>query len=170
MKLRCNLFVNKRGKHVETKGEFKQEVQNYTVHNSGNVVFPNSNAEIPYSQIGKIRVPNPEEKITMDVSAIEKMKRECAKAKKAHFQYAELLLGLSTLLWGAFLSAIVSKVTYEFECISVFFYTICPMLGLGSGIAYLLCRINDIEDIRNFAEKIEECIPDFDEVREDDIK
>jgi len=73
-------------------------------------------------------------------------------------------------VWGAFLSAIVSKVTYEFKCISVFFYTICPMLGLGSGIAYLLCRINDIEDIKNFAEKIEECIPDFDEVREDDIK
>ena len=155
---------------MEIKGVNDQEIQNYNVHNSGNVIYPYSNAEIPYNQLCKIRLPNPEEKILVDESVIKKIRSECIKAKKAHFPYAELLLGISTLLLGAFFSAIISKVSYEFKGISIFFYTICPMVGLGSGIAYLLCRIKDIEDIKHFAEKIEECIPNFDEIREDGIK
>ena len=64
-------------------------------------------------------------------------------------------MGLSTLLMGAFLSAIMSQVTYKFQILSVFFYTICPSLAVGCGIAYFFLRKNEIDDIKKFAEKIE---------------
>lgn len=62
------------------------------------------------------------------------------KKQKKQFPYAEVLLGSVSLLIGVFWSAILSKVTYEFTMLSIFFYTICPAGGVGAGAAYWFCR------------------------------
>lgn len=126
-------------------------------------VMPNdSNAELKYSQTYNVKVPKPEDKIVLDASCVKKIKEGCEEAKRVQFPYAEVFLGLASLLIGAFLSAILSKVTYEFKLLSVFFYTICPVGGVGAGVAYWFCRKRDITDIKLFAEKIEGYIRNFD--------
>ncbi|MDO5297783.1 MAG: hypothetical protein Q4F18_00025 [Clostridia bacterium] len=100
----------------------------------------------------------------MDASSVKKIKAECEEAKRAQFPYAEVFLGIASLLIGAFLSAILSKVTYEFKILSIFFYTICPVGGVGSGVAYWFCRKKDTADIKLFAEKVEGYIRNIEEM------
>lgn len=128
-------------------------------------IMPNdTNAELQYSQTYSVRVPKPEDKIVLDASSVRKIKEECEKAQKVQFPYAELFLGMASLLIGAFFSAILSKVTYELKFLSIFFYTICPVGGVGAGVAYWFCRRKDTSDIKLFAEKIEGCIKNIDEM------
>lgn len=131
-------------------------------------IMPNdSNATLQYSQTYNVRVPKPEDKVVLDASSVKKIKAECEMAKKTQFPYAEVFLGIASLLIGAFLSAILSKVTYEFKLLSIFFYTICPVGGVGTGVAYWFCRKKDITDIKLFAEKVEGYIRNFDETEEE---
>lgn len=128
-------------------------------------IMPNdTNAELQYSQTYSVRVPKPEDKIVLDASSVRKIKAECEKAQKVQFPYAELFLGIASLLIGAFFSAILSKVTYELKFLSIFFYTICPVGGVGAGVAYWFCRRKDTSDIKSFAEKIEGYIRNIDEM------
>lgn len=127
-------------------------------------IMPNdSNAELQYSQTYNVRIPKPQDKVVLDAYSVKKIREECQKAKEVKFSYAEVLLGIASLLIGAFLSAILSKVSYELKFLSVFFYTICPMGGVGAGIAYWFCRKKDTTDIKMLAEKIEGLIVDYDE-------
>ena len=127
-------------------------------------IMPNdSNTELQISQTYSVRVPKPEDKIVLDASSVRKIKAECEKAQKVQFPYAELFLGIASLLIGAFFSAILSKITYELKFLSIFFYTICPVGGVGAGVAYWFCRRKDSSDIKLFAEKIEGYIRNIDE-------
>lgn len=132
-------------------------VQDATIHNY-------SNAELQFSQTYNVRIPKAEAKIILDESSVKKIQDECEKAKKTSFPYGEVLLGVSSLLIGAFFSAILSKVPYELKLISVFFYSICPVCGIGCGVGYFFHRKKDTYDIKQFAEKIEECIKNIDNV------
>lgn len=144
--------------------ELYQKMLTDAISEDAENIMPNdSNTELQYKQTYNVRIPKPEDKIVLDASSVRKIKVECEKAKKVKFSYAEVLLGLSSLLIGAFFSAILSKVTYEFKMLSIFFYTICPVGGVGAGVAYWNCRKKDTTDIKLFAEKIEECITNFDE-------
>lgn len=147
--------------------EFYQSFIDSIAENAGNIMPDDSNTELQYNQTYSVRIPKPEDKILLDVSSVRKISEECEKAKKAQFPYAEVLLGIASLLIGAFLSAIISKVTYELRILSIFFYTICPMGGVGAGVAYWFCRRKDTMDIKLLAEKIEEYISNYDEKREE---
>lgn len=144
--------------------EFYQAFTSSIAEDAENIMPNDSNTELQYSQTYNVRVPKPEDKIVLDASSVKKIKAECEEAKRAQFPYAEVFLGIASLLIGAFLSAILSKVTYEFKILSIFFYTICPVGGVGSGVAYWFCRKKDTADIKLFAEKVEGYIRNIEEM------
>lgn len=144
--------------------EFYQAFTGLISEDAENIMPNDTNAELQYSQTYSVRVPKPEDKIVLDASFVRKIKAECEKAQKVQFPYAELFLGMASLLIGAFFSAILSKVTYELKLLSIFFYNICPVGGVGAGVAYWFCRRKDTSDIKLFAEKIEGYIRNIDEM------
>ena len=111
-------------------------------------------------------MPPEEKKIAINISAIRKIRYECACAKENKFTYAELWLGLSTLFFGAFFSALISKIPYKVNFLSIFFYSVCPVLGGIFCVAYFFCRKNNNRDIVQLAEKIEEYIIDPEDMEE----
>ena len=129
-----------------------------------NIMPDDSNDVLQFSQKVNIKPPKPAEKVLLDVSSVNKIKVECEKAKKIQFPYAELFLGIASLLLGAFFSALISGVNYEFNFVSILFYSICPVFGIGTGVAYFFFRKKGIVDIKEFAEKVEEHIQSSDEI------
>lgn len=125
-----------------------------------------SNHTLQYEQKHNVVLPPEEKKIAINISAIRKIRYECACAKENKFTYAELWLGLSTLFFGAFFSALISKIPYKVNFLSIFFYSVCPVLGGIFGVAYFFCRKNNNRDIVQLAEKIEEYIIDPEDMEE----
>ena len=146
--------------------EIFQSCNNVVVEETNNVISKDSNNTLRYEQTHDVVLPPEEKKIAINVSAIKKVRYECECAKKNKFTYAELWLGIATMLIGAFFSALISKVPYELNILSVLFYSICPIGGVGFGVAYFFCRNNNNRDIVQFAEKIEEYILDPEEMEE----
>lgn len=151
--------------------DFYEQIENTVVEESANVVLPNnSNTDFQYNQTFSVSVPKPGKKKLIDEACVEKIMAECAKAKKKTFPWAELLLGIATMFIGAFLSALISKMPYEFSFLSVLFYSICPILGIGCFVAYIFCRKLDGENIKKFAETVEENLQNSNYQEEEEIK
>lgn len=74
-----------------------------------------------FQSCNNVVLPPEEKKIAINISAIRKIRYECACAKENKFTYAELWLGLSTLFLGAFFSALISKIPYKVNFLSIFF-------------------------------------------------
>lgn len=106
------------------------------IEEAGNVIDEKSNHTLQYEQKHNVVLPPEEKKIAINISAIRKIRYECACAKENKFTYAELWLGLSTLFFGAFFSALISKIPYKVNFLSIFFYSVCPVLGGIFGVAY----------------------------------
>lgn len=141
---------------MQENNEILEFLTNPVTKDAGNIISINeSNDELQYSQTYNVQLPKPSDKIVFDISSINKIKETCKDAKKVKQSYSEWLLGLSTLLLGGFFSALLSQVTYEFEALSIFFYTICPVCGVGAGVAYWFCQKSNSRDITYFAAKIE---------------
>ena len=149
--------------------DLEQELVNSTIEQeaSVNITSEDSN-ELQYSQTYSVKIPKTENKVLVDVAELRKVKDICKTASNSKFSYAELFLGISTLLLGAFLSAMVSNIQYEFKIVSVFLYTICPALGLGCGVAYFFLRKKEVNDAKHLAERIVDCIDRYDE--NDEVK
>jgi lysyl-tRNA synthetase class II len=49
-------------------------------------------------------------------------------------------------------------VPYEFTFVGVLSYSICPIVGIGMGVAYFLTRRNQINDIKTFGARISEYV------------
>ena len=96
------------------------------------------------------------DKIVLDIGSIKKLQKECNEIKQAKFPYAEVCLGVASLLLGAFLSALISQVTYEFKFLSILFYSICPVGGIGCSVAYLFLRKNNVVDAKKLVDYVEE--------------
>lgn len=124
-------------------------------------VITDSSVELQYSQTYNVHLPKPEEQTLIKVSDINRIAEICDRVKDTKFSFAELFLGLSSLLIGAFLSAIVSQVHYEFGLLSIFLYTICPCAGIGFGVAYIFCRKQILYDAKQLAEKITDCLDKY---------
>lgn len=139
-----------------------------TTEEAENVISGDSNKALQYSQTYNVHVPKPEDKVVLNASSVKKIQGECQKAKEIKFPYAELFLGIASLLIGAFLSAIISQVPYELKPLGLIFYTICPVGGAGFGVAYCFCRKNDVDDTKKLATRIEEYIQDVDEVESEE--
>ena len=142
---------------------FETCVSSTVEENAETTIIDGKDSALQYSQTYNVRLPKPEEKIALNTSEILKMKEICADAKNESFSFAEVFLGASSLLLGAFLSAIISRVHYEFTLLSIFLYTICPVGGVGFGVAYFYSRNKAVSDIKQFASRIESCINVYDE-------
>lgn len=101
-------------------------------------------------------MPKARDKIVLDIDSIEKLQKECKEIKKTKYSYAEVCLGLASLLLGAFLSALISQVTYELKFLSVFFYSVCPVGGIGCSVAYWFLRKSNVADAKRLADYVEE--------------
>ena len=95
--------------------EIYQAFSNVTSEESGNVISDENNRNLQYKDIYNIHVPKSRDKIVLDIGSIEKLQKECKEIKQAKFPYAEVCLGVASLLLGAFLSALISQVTYELK-------------------------------------------------------
>ena len=134
------------------------QFQNATTEDAENIISQDTNNELQYNHKISVKVPDPGEMVVIDLKSINKIRNECDKAKNNHFPWAEVLLGVSSLFIGAFLSALMSQISYELKFLSVLFYTICPTAGIGCGVAYIFCRKNDMYTAKQLAEKIEDYI------------
>ena len=101
--------------------EIFQSCNNVVIEEAGNVIDEKSNHTLQYEQKHNVVLPPEEKKIAINISAIRKIRYECACAKENKFTYAELWLGLSTLFFGAFFSALISKIPYKVNFLSIFF-------------------------------------------------
>lgn len=146
--------------------EIFQSCNNVVIEEASNVIDEKSNHTLQYEQKHNVVLPSEEKKIAINVSAIRKIRSECACAKKNKFTYAELWLGLCTLFLGAFFSALISQIPYEVSFLSILFYSICPVFGGIFGVAYFFCRKNSNKDIVQLAEKIEDYIIDPEDMEE----
>ena len=134
------------------------QFQNATTEDAENIISQDTNNELHYNHKISVRVPEPGEMVLVDLKSINKIKNECNKATSNHFPLAEVLLGVSSLFIGAFLSALMSQISYELKFLSVLFYTISPMVGIGCGVAYFFCRKSDMYSATQLAERIEDYI------------
>lgn len=136
--------------------EIYQAFSNVTSEESGNVISDKNNRNLQYKDIYNIHVPKSRDKIVLDIGSIEKLQKECKEIKQAKFPYAEVCLGVASLLLGAFLSALISQVTYELKFLSILFYSICPVGGIGCSVAYWFLRKNNMADAKKLADYVEE--------------
>ena len=97
-----------------------------------------------------------------------KSKIYAIKPKKTKFPFAEVFLGIASLLLGAFLGALIAKVPYELCFASVLSYNICPVGGIGCGVAYFFCRHNESADVVQLATQVDECVSDSDGVENEE--
>lgn len=143
--------------------EILQACNNVINEETSNIISKDTNQLLQYEQTHNVMLPPEEKMIAVKISSIKKIRSECDLAKQTKFTYAELWLGLSTLFIGALLSAFMSSIPYENSFRSVFSYTICPIGGIGFGLAYFFCRNNSNRDVIQLAGKIEEYILDTEE-------
>lgn len=148
------------------KGEY-QSYSDAMFEEAENVISTNSNNKMEYNRIHTILQSKEEVEVVIYLSSVKKIKAECEKVKKMKSSYADVFLGFSTLFIGAFFSAILSKIPYKPEFLSIFFYTICPMLGIILGTCFVYFRKKDKMDIKIFAEKVEECFERIDSLEGD---
>lgn len=145
---------------MDSTEELYQAFSNVNTENVENIISDKSNKELQFDQTVSVRIPKIREQVTVDKISVQKIKRICEDANKEKFPYAEVFLGISTLFLGGFLSALLSKVPYAFNFIGVLSYSVCPIAGIGFGVAYIFKRKNNANDIKVFAEKILEYIED----------
>lgn len=143
---------------------------NTEVDDATNVISQENNNLLQFSQKYDVKIPKGDEydfKVALNASSLRKVRKTCKEVKTNKFSWSELLLGMGTMLFGAFISAIISKVQYSLEYLSIIFYTICPMVGSGCFVAYFFCRRTSIIDAARLANVVEEYIVDPDEIRDE---
>lgn len=138
--------------------------------NANNIQLGETNKTLQYNQSVDVILPKEElndSTVAIRTSKINRVLNECKRVKRNRFSWAELFLGISTLLLGAFISAIISKVEYTLGFLNVILYTVCPGLGMCLMAMYIFTRKNEIKDASSLAEVVEENIVLPDELREE---
>lgn len=111
---------------MDTEDLFDRITNNSITEEAENIISNTCNQELRYNQTFNVKLPKAKDQVLLDAYSVVKIKNECKKAKEVKFSFAELLLGISSLLLGSSISAVISQVTYEFQFLSVLFYTVCP--------------------------------------------
>ena len=146
--------------------ELMNACTNVLVENAENIINNENNKTLQYERTHDVVLPPDEKSIALKVSSLKHIKLECEKAKKSMFNFSELWFGIATLLLGAFFSALISEFPYELKFLSVLFYSICPIGGIGFGVAYYFCRFNNNKSVISLVETIEEYIPNIEETED----
>ncbi len=118
------------------------------------------NEQLQFDQQVNIKTPKIRNIACIDVKNLEHIEKLCQSVRKEKLPLVDLFLGVSTLLLGASLSALISQIPYELSVVSVFSYTVCPMGAIGFFLAYWYSKKKNSTDIKDFAEKIHEYIED----------
>jgi len=137
------------------------------MENAQNVITDNRNFQ--YTQTFNFRIPKAEEQVPINVSAIVKIKKECDIVRKKKFSLSELMLSLSMLFCGAFLSALISGIPYELSALSILSYTVSPLLGIVGGILYFVFKGNNFSGASDLIRVIDDVLPMI-ETEETEIK
>lgn len=112
-------------------------------------------SELTYEQTHTIKTPKPVELAAIAMADVHRIKEVCETMKKAQFPWGELLLGCATLFFGASFGALAGKLPYEFSFVSILFYTVFPVLGVGCIVGYVFYRYAGIMDTRRYGKEIE---------------
>lgn len=146
--------------------EILQSCNNVILEETSSVISKECNQVLQYEQTHNVMLPPEEKMLAVKISTIKKVRMECDLAKNTKFTYAEIWLGFASLFMGGFLGALIGWVPYEYSWRSILSYTVCPIGGIGFGVAYFFCRNNSNRDVVQLAEKIEEYILDPEEMEE----
>ena len=131
----------------------RKVLNNIASQDAENIVSING-SEIQYSQPMLLHVPKASKMLLIDESKIRKVHVICATVKTSKFPIAELFLSLASLFLGAFFSSFISQIEYASKR-GIFFYTVCPILGVIFLCAYVLKRNRALIDTHQLAEQIE---------------
>jgi len=119
--------------------------------------------EIP--QTNAVSISNRVESIAIDKRNVNKIRDLCKGFKETSFWNCDIFLALSTLAFGTSLSAIISDMPFQPNLKCVAFYTIVPMIGIGSLVAYYYKRKTESVAKEELAVRILEYLP---EIKEED--
>lgn len=148
--------------------DFNQIQPNVTAENVDNIINSSNKYELHINQTLSVQPPKVKKYVLIDANNIKKIEDLCNKAKSEKISLDEIFLGASSLFLGAFLSALISGIPYEFSFISILSYSICPFGGIGFGSAYFFTRKSKIVDINTISEKVIEYIDDYIEVGDEE--
>ena len=99
------------------------------------------------------------ESVVIDKRHIQTIRNLCKAEDTDNTVATEICLAISMLFAGAFLSAIISKVDFVFNCMAILFYIISPVTAVGCFVAYYFKRNIDIASKKQLAEHILEYLP-----------
>ena len=126
--------------------------------NTANPIGTESNRNLSYSLNCEIMYPANTKNYTITSIGFEKVKEQCNKKHKFSPLLSELLLSLSMLFLGAFISAFLSKITFEGSFIPILFYCASPTLGFTCLALFFLARNVSIQSENKLQEKVMEYI------------
>ena len=98
----------------------------------------------------------------IELKTVEKIRLICEKAEEPKKPWPEILLGLSSLLAGAFLGALISGIALEMSWRSIAFYILSPSVAVGCGVAFFFMRKQNQTSAKSLADHILEYLPDVD--------
>jgi len=87
-----------------------------------------------------------------------------ARVTKARFPWHEVMLGVSSLAFGAFLGALPADLQAGTRQ-AIAFYTLMPIVGVGSGVAFFFLRLMPGRDAAQEAKEALADLPDPDKAR-----
>ena len=118
------------------------------------------------NQTNIVKVKKELESIAVEEKDIERIKSICEDVKEPHFPLAEVCLGISSLLVGAFFSAIISGVPFVLGWKAIVFYIICPVIASGCGVAFGFIREKEQVTAKSLADHVLEYLPEIEEYNE----
>ena len=121
---------------------------------TANPIGTDSNQNLTYRPNFEIIHPASFKNYTITSTAFEKIKTLCQKKHKWWSWLSEVSLALSTLFWGAFFSALISKIPLELSVLSVLFYCVSPFLGGVLLLAFFLVRDKSIQSENSCLKKL----------------
>lgn len=96
--------------------------------------------------------------VTIRASSLEGWRERLKKLKRRSFPWAEVLLALSSLGFGAILSALISNVGLDTP-VGIFFYIVLLPITVGALVAYVFVRHNETESASSIATELLNEIP-----------
>jgi len=101
-----------------------------------------------------IQQPKPKKAIPLSVDDYRKLRKECKAIKAQRVSFADFLFGFSTLLLGGTFSAIISGIKWESIPLSIIFYLVCPIAGVGIAISCIFVKVLRKKDDQSAAERM----------------
>lgn len=142
-----------------------------TILSQGNTITPAANLAtdqlgngrtLEIQQKNVVRYNQQVDSTIIEIKNVEKIRLMCNKVENPRIPWPEILLGLSSLFAGAFLSAIISGIGLEPNWKTVVFYILSPVAATGCGVAFVFKRNQNQESAKSLADHILDYLPEID--------